>query len=94
MVFNGSPEEVSVRGEGNYEMALSGPGTIGKAQYVNAWGEGDDMGVLLEGRSVLVQKRGSGDKSPDSLQYLCVTKAATTKHLNRNRTQGDGSFGR
>lgn len=31
-----------------YEMGPNGPGTIGKAQYVKAWGEGDVMGVLLE----------------------------------------------
>jgi hypothetical protein len=31
-----------------YEMAPNGPGTIGKAQYVKAWGEGDKMGVLLD----------------------------------------------
>jgi hypothetical protein len=31
-----------------YEMGPSGPGTIGKAQYVKAWGEGDEMGVLLD----------------------------------------------
>jgi hypothetical protein len=31
-----------------YEMGPNGPGTIGKAQYVKAWGEGDEMGVLLD----------------------------------------------
>lgn len=31
-----------------YEMGPNGPGTIGRAQYVKAWGEGDQMGVLLE----------------------------------------------
>lgn len=31
-----------------YEMGPNGPGTIGKAQYVRAWGEGDQMGVLLD----------------------------------------------
>jgi hypothetical protein len=31
-----------------YEMGPSGPGTIGKAQYVKVWGEGDKMGVLLD----------------------------------------------
>jgi len=31
-----------------YEMGPNGPGTIGKAQYVKAWGEGDLMGVLLD----------------------------------------------
>jgi hypothetical protein len=31
-----------------YEMGPNGPGTIGKAQYVKAWGEGDQMGVLLD----------------------------------------------
>jgi len=30
-----------------YEMGPNGPGTIGKAQYVRAWGESDEMGVLL-----------------------------------------------
>jgi hypothetical protein len=29
-----------------YEMEPNGPGTIGKAQYVKAWGQGDQMGVL------------------------------------------------
>ena len=31
-----------------YEMGPNGPGTIGKAQYVKAWGENDEMGVLLD----------------------------------------------
>lgn len=31
-----------------YEMGPNGPGTIGKAQYVKAWGDGDQMGVLLD----------------------------------------------
>ena len=31
-----------------YEMGPNGPGTIGKAQYVKAWGEADAMGVLLD----------------------------------------------
>jgi hypothetical protein len=31
-----------------YEMGPNGPGTIGKAQYVKAWGESDEMGVLLD----------------------------------------------
>jgi hypothetical protein len=31
-----------------YEMGPNGPGTIGKAQYVKAWGEGDQMDVLLD----------------------------------------------
>jgi hypothetical protein len=31
-----------------YEMGPKGPGTIGKAQYVNAWGKDDGMGVLLD----------------------------------------------
>lgn len=26
-----------------YEMGPNGPGTIGKAQYVKAWGEDDEM---------------------------------------------------
>ena len=30
-----------------YEMGPNGPGTIGKAQYVNVWGD-DEIGVLLE----------------------------------------------
>jgi len=31
-----------------YEMGPRGPGTIGKAQYVKAWGESDKTGVLLD----------------------------------------------
>jgi hypothetical protein len=31
-----------------YEMGPRGPGTIGKAQYVKAWGASDEMGVLLD----------------------------------------------
>jgi hypothetical protein len=31
-----------------YEMGPNGPGTIGKAQYVKAWGKDDTMGVLLD----------------------------------------------
>jgi len=31
-----------------YEMGPNGPGTIGKAQYVNPWGESDEMAVLLD----------------------------------------------
>jgi hypothetical protein len=31
-----------------YEMGPNGPGTIGKAQYVKAWGEDDETGVLLD----------------------------------------------
>jgi hypothetical protein len=31
-----------------YEMGPNGPGTVGKAQYVKAWGEGDELGVLLD----------------------------------------------
>ncbi len=31
-----------------YEMGPNGPGTIGKAQYVKAWGDGEQMGVLLD----------------------------------------------
>lgn len=31
-----------------YEMGPNGPGTIGRAQYVRAWGENDEMGVLLD----------------------------------------------
>jgi len=31
-----------------YEMGPNGPGTVGKAQYVKAWGETDEMGVLLD----------------------------------------------
>lgn len=31
-----------------YEMGPNGPGSIGKAQYVKAWGEDDEMGVLLD----------------------------------------------
>jgi hypothetical protein len=31
-----------------YEMGPNGLGTVGKAQYVKAWGENDEMGVLLD----------------------------------------------
>jgi hypothetical protein len=31
-----------------YEMGPSGAGTIGKAQYVKARGEDDQLGVLLD----------------------------------------------
>jgi len=31
-----------------YEMGPSGPGTIGKAQYVKARGVDDQLGVLLD----------------------------------------------
>jgi len=31
-----------------YEMGSNGPGRIGKAQYVKAWGKDDKMGVLLD----------------------------------------------
>jgi hypothetical protein len=31
-----------------YEMGPSGAGTIGKAQYVRARGEDDELGVLLD----------------------------------------------
>ena len=31
-----------------YEMGPNGTGTIGKAQYVKAWAESDEMGVLLD----------------------------------------------
>jgi predicted alpha/beta hydrolase len=31
-----------------YEMGPNGAGTIGKAQYVRARGEDDEMGVLLD----------------------------------------------
>jgi hypothetical protein len=31
-----------------YEMGPNGPGTIGKAQYVKAWGESDEKAVLLD----------------------------------------------
>jgi hypothetical protein len=31
-----------------YEMGPNGAGTIGKAQYVKARGEDDDLGVLLD----------------------------------------------
>ena len=31
-----------------YEMGPNGPGTIGKALYVKPWGEGDQLGVLLD----------------------------------------------
>ncbi len=31
-----------------YEMGPNGLGAVGKAQYVKAWGENDEMGVLLD----------------------------------------------
>jgi hypothetical protein len=31
-----------------YEMGPNGPGTIGRAQYVNPWGDAGEMAVLLE----------------------------------------------
>jgi hypothetical protein len=31
-----------------YEMGPNGTGTIGKAQYVKAWGDPGEMGVLLD----------------------------------------------
>jgi ABC-type Fe3+-hydroxamate transport system substrate-binding protein len=31
-----------------YEMGPNGPGTIGKAQYVNPWGESGELAVLLD----------------------------------------------
>ena len=31
-----------------YEMGPNGPEAIGKAQFVKAWGDGDQMGVLLD----------------------------------------------
>ena len=31
-----------------YEIGPNGPGTIGKAQYVKAFGASDNMGVLLD----------------------------------------------
>jgi hypothetical protein len=31
-----------------YEMGPNGPGAIGKAQYVRAWGGSGEMGVLLD----------------------------------------------
>jgi hypothetical protein len=31
-----------------YEMGPNGPGSIGRAQYVRAWGEDDELGVLLD----------------------------------------------
>ena len=31
-----------------YEMGPNGPGTVGKAQYVKAWGDDDELGVLLD----------------------------------------------
>ena len=31
-----------------YEMGPNGPGAIGKAQYVKAWGEDDGAGVLRD----------------------------------------------
>ena len=38
------PEEAKV----HYEMGPNGPGAIGKAQYVKAWRDGDQLGVLLD----------------------------------------------
>jgi hypothetical protein len=31
-----------------YEMGPNGPETLGKAQNVEVWGEGDEMAVLLD----------------------------------------------
>jgi hypothetical protein len=31
-----------------YEMGPNGPGTIGKARYVKAWGADDETAVLLD----------------------------------------------
>jgi hypothetical protein len=31
-----------------YEMGPNGPGAIGKAQYVQPWGEDGELGVLLD----------------------------------------------
>jgi hypothetical protein len=31
-----------------YEMGPNGTGTIGKAQYVKAWGGSEELGVLLD----------------------------------------------
>lgn len=31
-----------------YEMGPKGPGTIGKAQYVKAWGQDGELAVLLD----------------------------------------------
>jgi hypothetical protein len=31
-----------------YEMGPDGPGMVRKAQYVKAWRESDEMGVLLD----------------------------------------------
>ena len=42
--LNGFPADAKVY----YEMGPNGPGTIGKAQYVKANGEGDQLGVLLD----------------------------------------------
>jgi hypothetical protein len=42
--LNGFPADAKVY----YEMGPNGPGTIGKAQYVKAWGEGGEMAVLLD----------------------------------------------
>jgi hypothetical protein len=32
----------------SYELGPNGTGTIGKAQFVKAWGGSDEMGVLLD----------------------------------------------
>jgi hypothetical protein len=42
--LNGFPADAKVY----YEMGPNGPSTIGKAQYVKAWGSDDEMGVLLD----------------------------------------------
>jgi hypothetical protein len=31
-----------------YEMGPNGPGTIGRVEYVNPWGESGEMAVLIE----------------------------------------------
>src|SRR5579864_6291478 len=45
-------------------MGPNGPGTVGKAQYVKAWGENDEMGVLPD------RSRGSQRQSLKELQEL------------------------
>jgi hypothetical protein len=43
---NGGVEEVSIGSNGKFEMRPNGPGTARNVQYVQVWGEGDEMGVL------------------------------------------------
>jgi hypothetical protein len=43
-----SLEAVPGRRKGLYEIGPNGAGAVRKAQYAKAWGENDEMGVLLD----------------------------------------------